>query len=133
VLHFEFNFFYVDGFGFGIQSARDFGFLSRELADGILFVEAIDGFPGRKDEFASQILDAVERTGCGGSAHGLGLEHLLVGTGERVYVEGALAVGNLTPKDLLNLLVTFAPGLGGDRPERKSRSTPDRNSIHSNS
>lgn len=61
-LHFDFNFFYVDRFGFGIQSARDFGFLSRELADGILLVEAIDGFPGRKDEFASQILDAVERT-----------------------------------------------------------------------
>ena len=86
-------------------------------AHGVLPVKAVNGFAGSKDEFAAQVLDAVERTGSGGAAHGLGLEHLLVRAGERVNVECALAVRDFAAEDFLILLVILALGLRGYCPE----------------
>jgi hypothetical protein len=93
---------YVEVGVFGIKHAADFDSLTFEAVDKVWPVEMVDVFSvfaGHENQTASEVLDAVLGAGGGRSAHGLGFEHFLVGAGQGVNVQGALAVGNFSVKE----------------------------------
>jgi hypothetical protein len=68
----------VDSFLIRFHLPDDFYLLARKSPSGILVVEPIHVFLGRKDEISTVVLDAVERAICRCDADGFGLQHLLV-------------------------------------------------------
>jgi hypothetical protein len=62
-------------------------------------VEAVHIVPDRENQIAAEMLDTIYRAGVRRAAHRLRLEHLLVRAGERVNIQGALAVRNFSTKD----------------------------------
>src|SRR5271165_6027313 len=95
-------------FELGIQNAGEFHFLSLETMYQVGAIEPEDVFSRRQDQIASQMFNAIHRTGIGGAAHGLGFEHLLMRAREGMNIQGALAVGDLAAEDLGVLAVSRA-------------------------
>src|SRR5450432_2308528 len=90
----------MNGLAFWIQRTRDFYLLSREKAHFVLIVEAINLIFKCQYEIASQVLHTVGRATTRSATHLFGFQHLDVRTSQRMYIEGALGIGNFAAKDL---------------------------------
>ena len=71
-------------------------------------IEAVDVISGRKDDIASHVFDAKDRTRVRCSAHRLRLEHLLMRPRKRVDIQSTLAIGDFSVKDMRVLRVRRA-------------------------
>jgi hypothetical protein len=91
---------YVDCVGFRIEHSVHSNLISDKPTRQVLIVQMIDILSRNQHELTAQPFDAINGTGASRVSRraGLGLQHLLMRLGQRVNIEGTLAIGDFTAK-----------------------------------